>query len=376
MTKDEICHVIKSYLLEGHGVILTGCHGIGKKTFVCSTFPETEKLFGKSFLNVSSWKRDDFYRNIMNNQMNFSEVIFCIPDLFRLEDWFSLINLLFDHHILFLASSDFLIPLDNPEYSSIAGRFKEINVGSLDYRDWKKDNMVLPYSSFCLNDYPNYIKDETLLTIIKNGLPNSKDPEKLGANLLATLKLILKCRGTGLSLNSLSKRAGYSVNTIAGYRKELINRNLLYPIKRENLNKKDNVNPKSIFYPAYNSFYQFSESDLAEKANIETIYVSKLISKLLSYCYQVSSGYLYSTMPGVKNRYQECGLVLKKDKRVIYRQYGETYDEIRAKPLLAIKNGNPKYYALLSGQEMQILDNGIRLIGIDRLIKGDLKELE
>ena len=49
---------------------------------------------------------------------------------------------------------------------------------------------------------------------------------------------------------------------------------------------------------------------------------------------------------------------------------------IRAKPLLAIKNGNPKYYALLSGQEMQILDNGIRLIGIDRLIKGDLKELE
>ena len=81
-------------------------------------------------------------------------------------------------------------------------------------------------------------------------------------------------------------------------------------------------------------------------------------------------------MPGVKNRYQECGLVLKKDKRVIYRQYGEKYDEIRAKPLLAIKNGNPKYYALLSRQEMQILDNGIRLIGIDRLIKGDLKELE
>ena len=67
MTKDEICHLIKAYLLEGHGVILTGCHGIGKKTFVCSTFPETEKLFGKSFLNVSSWKRDDFYRNIMNN---------------------------------------------------------------------------------------------------------------------------------------------------------------------------------------------------------------------------------------------------------------------------------------------------------------------
>ena len=50
MTKDEICHLIKAYLLEGHGVILTGCHGIGKKTFVCSTFLKQRNYSEKVFL--------------------------------------------------------------------------------------------------------------------------------------------------------------------------------------------------------------------------------------------------------------------------------------------------------------------------------------
>lgn len=38
-------------------------------------------------------------------------------------------------------------------------------------------------------------------------------------------------------------------------------------------------------------------------------------------------------------------------------------------------NGCPKYYVVFSGQGKQTLENGIRLIGIDALIKGDLEGL-
>lgn len=375
MTRYEIKHAIDSKLKEGRSVVLVGCHGIGKNKFVCETIPETIKIPGRGYLNASRWKREDFYENIVEKGMDFSGLILCIPNLFELKDPFSIINLLFDRRILFLATSDFLAYQDDSDYSSISGRFETINAGSLDYRDWRKENASLSYSNFCLNDYPEYQGDSTLLNIIHHGLARGKRVEEQSQKLMLLMKCILGNGEETFSFRSLSERTKFSPNTIEGYIKKLLGMNLLYSVKRVNLKEKENAKPRFIFYPTFNSFYPFSMNDLAKEKNQKAIYTSKLIGKLFAYNYEVSSGYLYSTKKGLINRYQECGFVLKRNDKILYMFIDSAYDEMKAKPMLCTKDGNPKYYVVLSGQGIQTLDNGIKLIGIDRLIKGDLGEL-
>ena len=47
----------------------------------------------------------------------------------------------------------------------------------------------------------------------------------------------------------------------------------------------------------------------------------------------------------------------------------------KADALLSLRDGCPEYYVVFSGQGKQTLANGIRLIDIGALIKGDLEEL-
>lgn len=375
MRKEEIVAFIKEGFLQGRNVILVGCHGSGKWEFI------EEEIFGKDAfsprkcVDASKWKSRDFFGKIRKEAEKYRGSVICIPDLFELDDSFAIINLLFDKRILFLATSSRLIPEDDPEYSSISGRFLSITMSSPDYRDWKEENGALPYVSFLLDDFPFFRGEETLLEIISSGLKGGKRVEEQSKKMLALFKHVLSFGGEPFSSRLLSRRQGYSVNTVIHYLEKLRDIGLLYSIGRMELKEGHALRSGSLYFPTFNSFLLFSKDDLLEKRKLMFVYRSKLIGKLLSYGYEVFSGYRYSTKKGVDDRYIECGLVLKKGTRCTFMQIDFDYDEEKARNLLSVKDGNLKYFAVFSEQGLQVLPNGVRLIGIDRLIKGDLGEL-
>lgn len=371
MRKQEIANFIEKALLQERSVVLTGCHGTGKWNFVKQEICGKAKLPGKAFVDASKWKSNDFFEKVKKGGKAYRDCVICIPDIFELDEAFSLINLLFDERIPFLATSDFAIPMDDPEYSSIAGRFLSIAMASPDYRDWRKENPGGD-SSFFLNDFPSFEGDETLLGIIRRGLRHGKRVEEQSEKILSLMKYVLSRSGEAFSFRSLGQKLGYSTNTVIDYLEKLECLNLLYSVRRTNFR---NGGSSLLFYPTFNSFYQFSKEDLAEQNNVMSLYASKLIGKLLSYDYRVCSGYLYSFRKEGERRHRECGLVISKGEERAYMQIGIGYDEEKANDILSIRDGYPKYFAVLSEQEMQILDNGLRLVGIERLIKGDLGEL-
>lgn len=373
MTKEEICQNIDKVLKANHSVILTGCHGIRKRAFITKKIPEIVQIPGKAYLDVSQWSKEDFYKNIKKTQMDFSSLILCIPNIFELKDSFSIINLLFSKHISFLGTSDFLIPTNDPEFSSISGRFETINVNSMDYRDWQRGNPLLPFTSFCLNDYPGYRTNITLLELIKHGLSHGKRVEEQSEKIFSLFQYVIK-NEKAFSYRSLSEKTGYSINMVKSYIQKLVQMNLLYVIQKNGLDGRGSLKPKLIFYPTFASFYQFTNEDLAKEENVKTLYTCKLISKLLSYRYEISYVYQYSTSSNLANRFQECGLMLKKDDKTTYMQISPIYDEEKAKSLLKIKDGSPKYFVVFSSQYLQVLDNGLHLVDINHFIKGSLEE--
>lgn len=374
MRKKETADFIEETLIHGRSVVLIGCKGIGKWRFINDEIIGKGKLQRKKCIDASFWRSEDFFKKLEKSGKAYQNSIICIPDIFGLKDAFSIINLLFDRRILFLATSSCLVPQDDPDYSSIAGRFASLVMGSPDYRDWQEENGGSDYSSFYLSDFPGFKGDETLLEIIRHGLRHGKRIEEQSKKLLSLMKCALSSDGP-ISRRYLSLKLGYSVHTVDDYLRKLESFNLLHPIKRMNLSDGRTPTEKTIYYPTFSSFYQFSEEDLAKKRNITKLYLSKLVGKLLSYGHEIYSGYRYSTQKGLENRYLECGLVIKKDSSCTFMQMDLDYNENKAKNLLSIKDGNSKYFVVFSDQKLQILNNGLRLVGIDRLIKGDLGEL-
>lgn len=371
MRKKEIADFIEGTLTQGRSVILVGCQGAGKWRFIKEDIAPKVKLPRMRYVDASSWRSGDYFENIARRERGYRNSIICIPDIFELQDAFAIINLLFSRKILFLATSSRLVPTNDPDYTTVAGRFESVAFPSPDYRDWRDQNEG-DDPSFYLNDYPGFKGDETLLEIMRRGLRGGKRIEEQSEKMLALLKHVLSSGGKAFSYRSLSQELGYSINTVIDYVKKLQHLNLLYAIERTNLK---GAIGGFLFYPTFNSFYQFSKEDLMKTENLISVYTSKLIGKLLSYDYKVCSGYLYSVKKSLSSRYRECGFVLKRDTWRTFMQIDLNYNEEKAKNLLSIKDGNPKYFAVLSGQGLQILDNGLRIVGLDRLIKGDLGEL-
>lgn len=367
--------MIESTIKSGRSLILSGCGGIGKSEFAREEAMRLAGVLKLRYVDASSWRSEDFFKGKPGERAKRGEAIFFVPEIFRLKEAFSIINLLFGEGALFIATSSEGLRRDDAEYTLISGRFASFEMGSLDYRDWAERHPDRPYSDFLLNDYPGEMSEQAILGIISRGLKGGKRIPSQSQKILSFMKLLLEHPGEPCSWRCLSEQSGLSVHTVSDYLGKLISMGLLRVVRRVNLDKGNEAGASMLLYPTYNSFYCLAPLDLKEEGSLRAAYMGKLLEKLFSNSYQVCSGFLYSRNKGVKDRYKECGLLLSKGDERIHMLVDLAYDEGKAAALLSLRDGCPKYYVVLSEQERQTLNNGIRLIGIDRLIKGDLGEL-